>query len=63
MEVSGELHTPTALSRGKRPRYQSDKEAGQAPGPAWTLGNRETFLDPAGNQIPAGIQPTVLLRF
>jgi hypothetical protein len=28
MEVSGQLHTPTALARGKKPRYPLDRRLG-----------------------------------
>jgi hypothetical protein len=37
MEVSSQLHTPTALPPGKEPPVPIGQEAGWAPGLVWTL--------------------------
>ena len=46
--VSGQLHTPTALSRGTEPPAFFEYEAWYAPDPAWILSWREN-LSTAGN--------------
>jgi hypothetical protein len=50
MEVSGQLHAPTALFPGKVPRYPYDRKL------VWTMRNREIFFALVGNQTPA-VQP------
>jgi hypothetical protein len=37
MEVSGQLHTPTALPLGKESPLPIGREAGWTPEPVWTL--------------------------
>jgi len=45
MEVSDQLHAPTALPRGKEPPVPIKYEAGWAPEPVWTRWWREKFPD------------------
>jgi hypothetical protein len=53
MEVSGQLLVPAALPHGKEPPISSEKEAGWAPEPDWTLWRGEKILAPAGKGTPA----------
>jgi hypothetical protein len=53
MEVSGQLHAPTALPLGKEPPVLIVYAAVWAPEPIWS---REKSLAPAGNLTPA-LQP------
>jgi len=47
MEVSGQLHTPAALSP-----VPIKKEVGWVPEPVWKQWRGEKFPDPAGNGTP-----------
>jgi hypothetical protein len=43
MEMSGQLHAPSALPPGKEALGPIGQEAGLAPEPVWTLWRREKF--------------------
>jgi hypothetical protein len=58
MEVSGQLHAPTALPLGEKPLVAIGHEVGWALEPVWALSAREKSFTLAGNQIPAA-QPAV----
>lgn len=59
MEVSGEHHTPAALTSGKEPPTPIGYEPGWAPESVWTLCNTEQYFVPAGNRIPV-VQPAAI---
>ena len=47
MEVSGQLHTPVALSPNERKPVHTEQRAGRAPEPVWTFRRIETVVAPA----------------
>jgi hypothetical protein len=49
MEVSGQVHTPTASSRGKKLLIFTAYETERLPQTVWTLWSRGKHLDPVGN--------------
>jgi hypothetical protein len=57
MEVSGQLHAPAALPRGKSLIIHWIR-GGVGPEPVWALRRREKSLTPAGNRTQA-VQPLI----
>jgi hypothetical protein len=49
MEVSGQLHTPAALSLVKEIRLPIRQEAEGGPESVWMLWREEKYLAPVGN--------------
>jgi len=56
MQVSGQLHAPTALSPGKEPPVPIAQEAGWALKLVWMWWQKENIPVPVRNQTPV-IQP------
>jgi hypothetical protein len=50
MEVSGQLHAPSALPSEKDLPLFIEQEAGWAPKPVWKLWRRDKILAPAGTR-------------
>jgi hypothetical protein len=56
--VSGQLHAPNVLPRGKEPPVPIGKGAGWAPEPIWTMWRRENYGPYRGsNSGPSAVQP------
>jgi len=52
VEVSGQLHAPDASLPGKRSPLATEREAGWAPEPVWTLRRKEKCLARTGICTP-----------
>jgi hypothetical protein len=60
MDMSVQLHDPTALPSGKEPLVPNGQKARWVPEPIWTQCQREKFLAPVGIQISI-IQSQIML--
>jgi hypothetical protein len=61
MEVSGQLHSPTALPPGKEPPVPIGKASGWAPEAVWTQWIIEKSLASVGNST-LSVQPVACRR-
>jgi len=57
-KVSGQIHAMTTLLLNKNLPEPTEKEAGWAPEPIWTLQRTEKSLAPPGNQTTFSILHT-----
>jgi hypothetical protein len=56
MEVSGQLHAPAAMPRGKNPRYSLYRRLGGPQNRSGHCGEDKSLLAPVGNRTLA-VQP------